>query len=166
MNLKESKVGAIIFKKCSFLRMLYMGHHSKLNEKWRKKRKLHFALNLQTYLSTWRNCFEDRVSKTQVNIEYFCCHEILLKKLRHYGIRGIANDWFKSYLTNRMQFVSVNNISSHLLKVNFRVPQGSVLGPLLFLVYIYDLHKSIRFSSPFHFADDRSSKHPRQHTCH
>ena len=93
-------------------------------------------------------------------------HEILLKKLWHYGIRGIANDWFKSYLTNRMQYVSINNIPSDLLKVNFRVPQASVLGPLLFLVYIYDLHKSIRFSSPFHFADDRSSKHPRQHTCH
>ena len=81
-------------------------------------------------------------------------HEILLKKLWHCGIRGIANEWFKSYLTNRMQYDSINGISSDLLKVNFGVLQGSGLGPLLFLVCINDLHNSIRFSSPSHFDDD------------
>ena len=81
-------------------------------------------------------------------------HEILLKKLWHYGIRGIANGWFKSYFTNRIQYVSINGISSDLLKVNFGVPQGAVLSLLLFLVYINDLHDSIRFSSPFNFGDD------------
>ena len=55
-------------------------------------------------------------------------HEILLKKLWQYGIRGIANDWFQSYLTNRMQYFSINGISSDLLKVNFGVPQRPVLG--------------------------------------
>ena len=94
-------------------------------------------------------------------------HEILLKKLWHYGIRGIANGWFKSYFTNRIQYVSINGISSDLLKVNFGVPRGSLFGHLLFLLYINDLHNSIRFYSPFHFADDTGLlKHPRQHACH
>ena len=75
-------------------------------------------------------------------------------KLWHYGIRGIANDRFKSNLTNRMQYISIDGNSSDLRKVNFLVPQGSVLGHLLFLQYINYLQSSIRFSSPFHFADD------------
>ena len=53
-----------------------------------------------------------------------------------------------------MQYVSIDVISSDPLKVNFGVPQGSVLAPLVYLLYINDLHNSIRFSSPFHFADD------------
>ena len=51
--------------------------------------------------------------------------------LKSCGIRGIANDWFKSYLTKRMQYVSIDGILSDTLKVNFGVPQGSVFGPLL-----------------------------------
>ena len=61
-------------------------------------------------------------------------HNILLQKLEHYGIRGTSLDWFQSYLKDRMQYVFVNNTSSETKAISCVVPQGSVLGPLLFLL--------------------------------
>ena len=81
-------------------------------------------------------------------------HSILLKKLNHYGIQSITNKWFESYLTNRQQFVSINGHNSDYSITKHGVPQGSVLGPLLFLIYINDLHTCIKNSRTFHFADD------------
>ena len=81
-------------------------------------------------------------------------HQILLRKLHHYGIRGSANDWFKSYLTKRRQCVSINGTTSESQYTKHGVPQGSVLGPLLFLIYINDLHNCIKHSTVRHFADD------------
>ena len=74
--------------------------------------------------------------------------------MNHYGIRGIANDWFKSYLSNRNQYVSINGFDSGLTTINCGVPQGSVLGPLLFLLYINDFNQAIKFCKVYHFADD------------
>ena len=86
-------------------------------------------------------------------------HDILLTKLEHYGVRGLANDWLKSYLSDRKQFVSINGHDSNLAFVLYGVPQGSVLGPLLFLIYINDLNQAIKFCKVHHFADDTNLLH-------
>lgn len=81
-------------------------------------------------------------------------HQILLTKLHHYGVRGVALDWFQSYLSCRNQYVSFKGVHSVTNSVNIGVPQGSVLGPLLFIIYTNDIPMSIKSSKPILFADD------------
>ena len=85
-------------------------------------------------------------------------HDLLLAKLGH-GIRGFANEWFRSYLSNTKQYLSINGHKSSLTSVSFGSPQGSVLGPFLSLIYINDLNQAIKFCNLHHFADDTNLLH-------
>lgn len=91
-------------------------------------------------------------------------HDLLIEKLEYYGIRGIVADWFKSYLSQRIQFVKVtykvNNVTqtfrSSTLPVTLGVPQGSILGPILFILFINDIVNFVNFSLHI-YADDTSA---------
>ena len=110
-----------------------------------------------------------KLIKSIENKEFSCCrfldfakafdtvnHEILLLKLEHYGITGIVNDWFRSYLSLRPQKVKINRFLSDEQYIKCGVPQGSMLGPLLFLINIIDMPYASKILDFHLFADDTS----------
>ena len=84
-------------------------------------------------------------------------HKILLHKLEHYGFRGVINKWFSSYLDSRTQTTQIGSYISNMQNTICGVPQGSVLGPLLFLSYINDIQESFKKLKLFLFADDTNA---------
>ena len=81
-------------------------------------------------------------------------HNILFDKLEHYGVRGVALQWFKSYLHNRSQNLVYNGLQSAKLGIKCGVPQGSILGTIVFLIYIHDITNVFRLLQILLFADD------------
>lgn len=95
-------------------------------------------------------------------------HHILIEKLEMYGIRDVALNFMKNYLINRYQCISVNGISSIQLRIQYGVPQGSILWPLLFLIYVNNITQIPGSSELTMYADNRNvfftEKNCRMHT--
>ena len=89
----------------------------------------------------------------------FVDHEILCQKLEHYGVVGKELSWFKSYLSNRKQYCRINGVDSNVNDISVGVPQGSCLGPVLFLFCINDLPCIVKNSKVSIYVDDTSSYH-------
>ena len=81
-------------------------------------------------------------------------HNILLRKLEYYGVENITHDFLHSYLSTRQQYVEIDSVKSNMLPITTCVPQGSILGPLLFLISISDIVNSSDFFRSILFADD------------
>ena len=150
-----------LFEKLIHKRLLsYLCHNDIISQK-----QFGFRPRYSTYMALIDFC--DKIANAFENKQFligifldlskaFDCinHDILIHKLRYYGIRGTALDWFKSYLHNRKQYVNINGYSSPIQITNIGVPQGSVLGPLLFIMYINDLQFTSNILDSVFYADD------------
>ena len=150
-----------IFERLIYNRFLtFFEKHNILNNSqfgFRKNRSTSMAI------TTLSDAFHESIEKNEYLLGLFIdlsrafdtiSHEILLDKLNFYGIRGIALTWIKNYLSERKQYVSFNNTHSDMGILSTGVPQGSILGPLLFLIYINDLPNISTKLSFIQFADD------------
>ena len=126
---------------------------------FRKNRSTHMALSVVV------EKFHEALDRNEFMVGLFIdlsrafdtiSHDILSTKLEKYGIRGRALDWIKNYLSHRKQYVSFENTKSYTSSIDIGVPQGSILGPLLFILYVNDLHNITDRLLLVQFADDTS----------
>ena len=139
----------------TFLEMFQILHGNQYG--FRKKSSTHVAL--LTFIDKVIQAIENGEYAVGVLLDFSKAfdtvdHKILLDKLDHYGIRGCALSWFRSYLSHRFQYVTYNGSQSSQQLIKCGVPQGSILGPLLFCVYINDLCIVCKSTEPVLFADD------------
>ena len=146
----------LVFNRC----MDYIDKNNLLNEK-----QFGFRPNHSTYMAIIElvDKIANAVERNETTVGIFLDlskafdtinHDILLYKLEHYGFRGVALDWLKSYLSNRKQFVRYQMQDSNHKIINCGVPQGSILGPLLFILYINDIVNTTSLLELILFADD------------